>query len=801
MATGGDGGRMTDGADRPLGDAGNPIPLAGHPAVHEPADPPRTGSITFWAPDGGVVPDDAVRLTVAAPTAHDTHPGGAPATAGPVRQRTVPARRVPIAEAIPMLLAGTAPGRAAHPAVAFWALATRLALRLVASRRLVPTVSPAGFDAWRIGPLHPDDLAQIRRLTAAIPPPARAVPVPGTDPPHLPDAWPLLRGYLDAVADTLPRTPAAATGAGGDLFAATTPRPVPGPGDWAEEITAELDAAVRISLRLETTDDPAEGAGLRGVLQVHSLTDPALVADARTLWVDTPRPAAGFGTRARIETALAVRRAARVWPPLTPLLDEAVPDTLTLADQEISELLDGAAARLAAAGVEVRWPRDLAPTMTARAVLTGGPPPAGGPSPLGQGWQLRLDWELTLGGDPLTPAEMDLFAEAHRPVVRLRDRWMLIEPDLARRARDRSLKPLTPLHALGAALTGSTEVDGDLVAVAATGWIAELRERLARPDTGPESLTPPAGLTATLRDYQLRGLRWLTRMTALGLGGCLADDMGLGKTVTLIALHLRRQSDPETAGPTLVVCPASLLGNWEREIERFAPGVPVSRFHGSGRSVQPAPDGFLLTTYATMRLDAARLAETRWGLLVADEAQHVKNPTSGTARALRRIDAAARVALTGTPVENNLSELWAILDWTTPGLLGPLGTFRRRWADPVQGGDPAAAQRLGRLIAPFLLRRRKSDPGVGSTYGSPNPGWPAGPPNWSCSTSCSTRSAPPTAPSWSSPSTWRWPGCCAATSTTGATATSCCMAAPRWPDGRSWSTTSRPAPCRSSCSP
>ncbi|WP_146058591.1 DEAD/DEAH box helicase, partial [Streptomyces sp. FM008] len=219
----------------------------------------------------------------------------------------------------------------------------------------------------------------------------------------------------------------------------------------------------------------------------------------------------------------------------------------------------------------------------------------------------------------------------------------------------------------------------------------------------------PAGLNATLRDYQLRGLGWLELMTSLGLGGCLADDMGLGKTVTLIALHLKRAG----TGPTLVVCPASLLGNWEREIARFAPGVPVRRYHGQGRSLGDVPDGFVLTTYGTMRSSAESLGSLRWGLVVADEAQHVKNPHSATAQALRTLPAAARVALTGTPVENNLSELWALLDWTTPGLLGPLTAFRARHARLVESGeDPEAAERLARLVRPFLLRRRKSDPGI-----------------------------------------------------------------------------------------
>jgi SNF2 family DNA or RNA helicase len=242
--------------------------------------------------------------------------------------------------------------------------------------------------------------------------------------------------------------------------------------------------------------------------------------------------------------------------------------------------------------------------------------------------------------------------------------------------------------------------------------LGQLRQRIA--DTCPEMLEAPSALNASLRAYQLRGLRWLAQMTSLGLGACLADDMGLGKTITVIALHLHRQGDPHTACPTLVVCPASVLGNWQQEIERFAPGEKVHRFHGTGRSSPEAGTGFVLTTYSTMRRDAARIATTRWGLLIADEAQNVKNPMSATARALRTIPAQARVALTGTPVENSLSELWAILDWTTPGLLGTLPAFRARWAAAIESGQDRerAAADLATVIRPFLLRRRKSDPGI-----------------------------------------------------------------------------------------
>jgi SNF2 family DNA or RNA helicase len=444
-----------------------------------------------------------------------------------------------------------------------------------------------------------------------------------------------------------------------------------------------------VSLRVEMAGD-----ALTAVLQVHSTAEPGVVADAAAVWTGQ-----ALGHQERLDAVLEVRRAAQAWPPLARLLELAVPDQLELSDDEVGDLLTGGEHALAAAGVPVHWPKELDRDVTASTLVGGTELPS-----FFDG-VMDFSWQVAVGGEALTEAEMDLLAEAHRPVVRLRDRWTLVAPDLARLARDRVLKPLTAVEALGAALTGRAHVDGEWVPVAESRPLELLRDKLSTTAT----VEQPAALTATLRDYQLRGLRWLARMTELRLGGCLADDMGLGKTITLIALHLHR-----AAGPTLVVCPASLLGNWEREIRRFAPGVPVHRYHGGGRSIVDAGDlrGFVLTTYGTMRLDTEELSTVDWDLVVADEAQHVKNARSDTARALRRISANARVALTGTPVENNLSELWAILDWTTPGLLGSLGEFRTRWAQPVEAGDPVVAARLTRLITPFLLRRRKSDPGI-----------------------------------------------------------------------------------------
>jgi superfamily II DNA or RNA helicase len=597
-----------------------------------------------------------------------------------------------------------------HPSVALLAGAALMGLQLVAAGRFAPD---AEGRHWQVAGLDPADERRIADL-------ARSRAAGGFDEAT---AEGMVRGLLDAVVDTMPRTtpgrsrhvPAAAAG---------RPREQRSPDEFSDQLQQRIarirsrgrddrPQLVSISFRVEADEEELVAGAVRLVLQVHAVDNAAHMADASELWADAgPDAAHGFGERARTHAAIALRSAADAWPVLDRLLDLRVPDEITLDSDEILSLLDGGAAALTEAGHPVMWPKYLDREVTQRVELGRRSPAATRDEPLQDGLfgpqaLFGFEWQLSLHGEELTDDEMDELAHATSPIIKLRDNWVAVDSAVIKRARKRLIRTITPVQALAATLTGVVAVEDVPYEAVVGASLLRVRDRLRAAATG-DQVAVPAGLAAELRDYQRRGLSWLAELTSLGLGACLADDMGLGKTITLIALHLHRGG-----GPTLVVCPASLLGNWEAEIRRFAPGVAVRRHHGSARDLDGVTDGFVLTTYGTMRNDAALLAEVPWDLVVADEAQHIKNSRSAAARALRTIPGTARVALTGTPVENDLTELWSILDWAIPGLLGSRNAFRKVWAAPIESGvEPSKARQFADLIGPFLLRRRKSDPGI-----------------------------------------------------------------------------------------
>ncbi len=706
--------------------------------VFVPGEIPRRGVFALWGKGTGSAKLELV------------FPGG---TYG-IRKRLVSADLIPLAEALPALLAVDPDERAGRPvrrSARVWAAAAAAGVSLVARGRLLPTVGADDADVWRAGPLDPADLSWLRELAAVFPPTAHALAVPGSRPMRLRSPEALIRDLWDAIADMIARSPAAPRTTASPAFAAAEPTRVSDLTEWLADTTDGLSAGARLGLRIEAVATPLmadDGEGLfadeeddypgaveadpaevpegaewlegaegsaptfRLVLQLRSNADPSLIVDAAALWSQPETVLSRFGSQAETDLLLALRRGAAIWPPLAQVLQQASPSVIDLDDDALTSLLGPAAEELAGAGIEVLWPSSmLGDGLKLRAVPTPAPEKL---TEAGFGLAALLDfrWQLTLDGALLDADEIAALAEAKRPLIRLRGRWVILDPALLDRLRRPPRTRMRASEALGAVLAGSAEIDGETVTVVAEGALADLAARVAGIVSAPLPVEPPPGLKATLRPYQQRGLAWLAGMCDIGLGGCLADDMGLGKTIQVIALHLRRRDTK--AGPTLVVCPASLLGTWEREVRRFAPDVPVRRYHGGGRHLQDlAVDEMVLVTYGVVLRDSARIAEVGWGLVVADEAQHAKNPLSRTARELRAVPAPAKIALTGTPVENRLSELWAILDWTTPGLLGHLEAFTRRVAVPVERyRDADATARFAALIRPFLLRRRKTDPGI-----------------------------------------------------------------------------------------
>ncbi|MFJ9574553.1 DEAD/DEAH box helicase [Streptomyces bacillaris] len=679
--------------------------LIDYEAAFEPSDPPRLSRMVFFrptasmgAPEKVIVPEGAVlgewEMTVLR------------ARRDGVRSARAPYWWMPLDIALPELARSRLDGEGSE-SCQFWGAASLLALQLLARGRLHADVTAAGFDTWRSAAQLPDEQEYFGVLAEAMPPQARALPFGTTGyPPAVPERNFLLGAFLDAAADSFSRVEG-----GSGPYAALPPQHVPhlvlGAGGQGRPAGAPV--SVQISLRLEIED--VGDTGVRAVVQVQDVDPPQDLVDAGALW-RRPAPPGSSDLARKEGTMVALRSAARAWPPLERLLEAPVPDALEVSGDEVDDLFGDAVDDLVAAGCAVHWPRDLVRSLTMRAVLgpkQAGAAPSGRLSPDAL---LSFRWQAALGEDgDLTEGEMDRLAEAKRPFVRLRDQWVRVDAAVLRKARRRKMDDLKGFDAVAAALTGQVDVGGEVIEVEPAGWLATLRTVLTSPV--PDT-TPPKALAGTLRPYQRYALAWMQQLTSHGLGCCLADDMGLGKTITLIALHLIRQETGGTRGPTLVICPASLLGSWEKEIGRFAPSTGVHRYHGPGRTLAGLDEtGFVLTTYGTARLDTEQLADVGWSLVVLDEAQHVKNSTSSTARALQSIPSRGRVALTGTPVENNLSELWSVLDWATPGLLGPLKTFRTRFAKPIEvHRDPAATAQLASLIRPFVLRRCKSDPGI-----------------------------------------------------------------------------------------
>ena len=518
---------------------------------------------------------------------------------------------------------------------------------------------------------------------------------------------------------------------------------------------------LRTCFRLIPPDEPDdEGPGdepWRVEILLQSTEDPSLLIPAEDVWQDGPAlrslPHSVEDPQAYLLADLG--RATRLWPGLDAALAEHHPSEVVLDAAGGQRFLGDAAPLLEQAGFGILVPpwwkqrTRLGLRLRARprpvSVTTDGPG-------IGLAGLCDYRFEIAVGDATLTIKELRNLAELKAPLVRVRGQWVELRAGDVERALAVLTGPRRPTRAgtgdailddddenlaagamtageilrIGLGLAPPPDAELPVVEVVGEGWLgALLGTDDDGADRGIEERKTPAGFDGTLRPYQERGLSWLWFLHRHGLGACLADDMGLGKTAQLLALMVAEREDGDSAGdngegdqrpgPTLLVCPMSLVGNWQRETARFAPGLEVFVHHGTnrGRAALTTAVGradLVITTYSLLARDRDLLAKFTWGRLALDEAQNVKNPNSLAGRAARVLPTAGRVALTGTPVENRLLELWSLMDILNPGLLGTEHTFRERFAVPIERyGDETAAATLQRLTGPFVLRRLKTD--------------------------------------------------------------------------------------------
>ncbi|MBB4704891.1 DEAD/DEAH box helicase [Sphaerisporangium siamense] len=521
-----------------------------------------------------------------------------------------------------------------------------------------------------------------------------------------------LRGWLEAARDL--------EGPIRLCFRLSEPRPEPEPGT-----EAGAGGGLGSEAGVGAGGDGGVGAGPAGggdawelEFALQSVDDPSLYVPASLLWEGTRVP--GLPRRPD-ETLLAgLGRAVRLCPELHTALRDPKPSRMIVDTAWAFGFLRRSAPLLQAAGYGVRLPawagrKGLGLKLTTRSRgSTAARAVAGQGFGLGELVDFRVD--LAVGDHTIGEEELEELARLKVPLVRVRGQWVELDDRQLKAALSvmerRRAGEMTVAEVLREVVTGGDE-ELPLVGVDADGALGDLLSGEA--DRRLTPVATPAAFNGALRPYQERGLSWLAFLSRIGLGGILADDMGLGKTAQTLSLMLEERAAGPVP-PTLLVCPMSLLSNWQKEAARFAPSLRVYVHHGGtrgrGEELAAAVAGadLVVTTYGTALRDAEVLREFPWGRVVCDEAQAIKNSGARQAQAVRAIPARTRLALTGTPVENHLAELWSIMEFCNPGLLGPAKRFRERYQEPIEArGDEQAARALKRATQPFVLRRLKTD--------------------------------------------------------------------------------------------
>jgi len=639
--------------------------------------------------------------------------------------------------------------------VEYWSAVAGWVLDLLHRRRFVPAVED-GHARWRPVLTDPHEKERVEVFAQAMPAASRAIAWPGSASEGLyPAATFLLRGVVDDLTDAAARALLA------EMLPESRRRGLPSPeglalarlavrrdgredetaaeavpadvaerfGAWSVPLLEALpEGELRLGVRLLPPEPEAEGApSWRLGYHLEAADDPSLKLYAEEIWNETASSLRRLGRRFvnPQETLLArLGGVAKLCEPIRRSLEERHPVGAPLALEEAWRFLASDAPLLSEAGVQLLLPaegRTTKPSLRLNAAESRWKSGVA-VTRFGLGTLVDFDWKVAVGDLLLSPEEFEQLASRKVPLVEVRGEWVLLDPQSVQRTLALFEKKPSGRATLADFLRMASGLDEDddaapgVDVLTADGWLADFLQADAEKDA---PFVTPKELEGRLRPYQEKGVTWLRFLLSRGLGSCLADDMGLGKTIQLLATLLTAREAGEAIRPSLLVCPTSVVENWVQEAHRFAPTLTVAVHHGPERA---AGDDFfdlvkktdlLVTTYSLAHRDRALLTEVTWEYLALDEAQNIKNPGTAQSRAVRALRSTRRAALTGTPLENRLSELKAILDFLNPGLLGSDESFRRTFSIPIERHhDAVARERLRRLTSPFLLRRTKTDPAI-----------------------------------------------------------------------------------------
>ncbi len=662
------------------------------------------------------------------------------------------------------------------PGITYFVAASRLVSHLMAGHRVVPMLlqdaSGELTAAWH--PWLSDDMtsARMEKLVRSMPGVARSAADE-----HAHDAWSMTTEFLGALTDAvcrgvMLREEMFDTVEDADTDADPQVAWLHGLLDSTEEVPSVVgqraDIARSVRRWISELEDRGESSAWRFGMRlaepisdglpadiskpdetvlwsmsffIQSVDDEEIILRASDIWLISRERVVIQGLTLENPQELLMAelgRASRHYNKLEDALDSSEPIEILIDSQEAYRFLREIKPILEEQGFAVQsppWWESTTGRLGARLKIESdsaegmgeesGDPDASGPQ-LGLNTLIGYHWEIAIGDTTLTLHEFEQLAQQNAPLVRIGGQWVEVRPEDVENAinfiGENPGGEMELGEAMQLALASDAAQTGlPVTGVEATGWVASLLGGDDGASVELPKLGTPDDFKGTLRPYQARGMSWLVFMEQFGFGACLADDMGLGKTIQLLALmvHERAVAGDEQVGPTLMIVPMSVIGNWVKEAEKFSPSLKVMVHHGIDRALgeeftkKASNSDLILTTYALAHRDNELINTVPWARMVLDEAQFIKNPAAKQSMAVRGIKVPRRIALTGTPVENRLSELWSIMDFLNPGYLGSAGGFRKKFSLPIERHrDQNKMGKLRSMVSPFILRRVKTDPTV-----------------------------------------------------------------------------------------